>query len=162
MSVITSHTCDRKACLGCSTLKLQSLCYAGQQCTVTSCIGTIVNQNRPLCNAGLVLKSHTEGTLFMILGAWLIFTETYTTILDAALLGPPRSTNIKWVDNAFFSYFCSAKVSGIAMRGPMHACVISIILTMHTCACCCCAGHAGPSHFDSNVKSGRWHRHGTQ
>ena len=80
-SVVTYHTCDRKSCLGCNTLKLQSLCYAAQQCAVTSCIGTIVNQNRPLCNAGLLLKSYTEGTLSMVLGAWLIFTETYTTTL---------------------------------------------------------------------------------
>ena len=110
-SVVTYHKCDRKSCLGCNTLKLQSLCYAAQQCAVTSCIGTIVNQNRPLCNAGLVLKSYTEGTLSMVLGAWLIFTETYTTILDAALLGPPKSTNIEWVEDAFFGYICSAKVS---------------------------------------------------
>ena len=102
MFVITYHTCDRKSCLSCSTLKLQALCYAAQQCAIASCIGTVMNQNRPLCNTGLVLKSYTEGTLSMILGAWLIFTQTYTTMLGAALIGPPKGTNIEWVDDTFF------------------------------------------------------------
>ena len=69
-----------------------------------------MNQNRPLCNVGLVMKSHAEGILSMMMGAWLIFTETYTGILDSALLGPSRNTNIEWVDDAFFGYICTAKV----------------------------------------------------
>ena len=112
-SVILYSTCDRKSCLGCGTLKLQALCYAAQQCSVVSCIGTVVNQNRPLCNLGLVLKSYTEGTLSMILGAWLIFTETYTSIMDASLVGPSDRTDIEWVDDAFFGYICTAKVGGV-------------------------------------------------
>lgn len=44
--VITYHSCDRKSCLGCATLNLQALCYAAQQCSVVSCIGTVVNQVR--------------------------------------------------------------------------------------------------------------------
>ena len=43
-SVITYHSCDRKSCLGCASLKLQAMCYAAQQCSVVSCIGTVVNQ----------------------------------------------------------------------------------------------------------------------
>lgn len=109
-TVHTYHSCDRKSCLGCGTLKLQALCYSAQQCSVVSCIGTVVNQNRPLCNVGLVLKSYTEGTLSMILGAWLIFTETYTTILDASLVGPSDRKDIEWVDDAFYGYICTAKV----------------------------------------------------
>ena len=69
-----------------------------------------MSQNRPLCNVGLVMKSHSEGTLSMMLGAWLIFTETYTSILETALTGPKTSASIEWVDDAFFGYICSAKV----------------------------------------------------
>ena len=111
-TVVTLHACDRRSCLGCGTLKLQALCYAAQQCSVVQCVGTIVNQNRPLCNVGLVLKSYMDGVLAMTLGAWLVFTESYTGILDAALLGPSQSTNIEFVDDAFFGYVCTAKVSG--------------------------------------------------
>jgi hypothetical protein len=114
-TVISYQTCHRKSCLGCGTLKLQALCYAAQQCAVVSCIGTVVNQNRPLCNLGLVLKSYTESTLSMVLGAWLIFTETYTAILDSALLGPSSRTDIEWVDDAFFGYICTAKVCWILL-----------------------------------------------
>ena len=39
----------------------------------------------------------------MIQGVWLIFTETYTTILGAAMIGPS-------VDDAFFGYNSLAKV----------------------------------------------------
>ena len=42
--VVTYHRCDRRSCLGCGTLRLQALCYAAQQCSVVSCIGTVVNQ----------------------------------------------------------------------------------------------------------------------
>ena len=85
------------------------MCYAAQQCSVVQCVGTVVNQNRPLCNVGLVIKSYMEGVLAMTLGAWLVFTESYTGLLDAALLGPSQSTNIEWVDDAFFGYVCTAK-----------------------------------------------------
>lgn len=132
-TVITYHSCDRRSCLGCGTLKLQALCYAAQQCSVVQCVGTVVNQNRPLCNVGLVMKSYMESMLSMTLGAWLIFTESYTRILDAALLGPTSNTNIEWVDDAFFGYICSAKVicmvflyvrdtsdAGVYVRAPMH------------------------------------------
>jgi hypothetical protein len=60
-----------------------------------------------------VLKSYTEGTLSMTLGAWLIFTETYTTILDAALVGGKNSLDIEWIDDAFFGYVCTAKVCSV-------------------------------------------------
>ena len=113
-TVVTLHACDRRSCLGCGTLKLQALCYAAQQCSVVQCVGTIVNQNRPLCNVGLVLKSYMDGVLAMTLGAWLVFTESYTGILDAALLGPSQNTNIEFVDDAFFGYVCTAKVSTTA------------------------------------------------
>lgn len=107
--VVIYRSCNRRLCLRCGTLQLQMLCYAAQQCSVVLCIGTVVNQNRPLCNVGLVMKSHLEGILSMMMGAWLIFRETYTTILDAALLGPSNSKMIEWVDDVFFGYICSAK-----------------------------------------------------
>jgi hypothetical protein len=109
-TITTYHRCDRISCLGCQSIKLQALCYAAQQCSVTQCVGTIVNQNRPLCNIGLMAKSYGESTLSMMLGAWLIFTESYGKILDAALVGPSAEVNMEWVDDAFFGYICSAKV----------------------------------------------------
>jgi hypothetical protein len=108
-TVVTYHSCDRMSCLGCGSLRLQALCYAAQQCSVVQCIGTVVNQNRPLCNIGLMLKSYTESMLSTTLGAWLIFTETYSSILDVALMGPSEGFSAEWVDDAFFGYICTAK-----------------------------------------------------
>ena len=46
----------------------------------------------------------------MMLGAWLIFTESYGKILDVSLLSTQqKEINIEWVDDAFFGYVCSAK-----------------------------------------------------
>jgi hypothetical protein len=108
-TVVTYHSCDRMSCLGCGSLRLQALCYAAQQCSVVQCIGTVVNQNRPMCNIGLVLKSYAESMLSTTLGAWLIFTETYSSVLDIALLGPGEGVSTEWVDDAFFGYICTAK-----------------------------------------------------
>jgi hypothetical protein len=109
MTVVTYHSCNRMSCLGCKTARLQALCYAAQQCSVVKCVGTVVNQNRPLCNIGLLMASYTETSLLMMMGAWTIFTETYSKILDAALIGPQNSLQVEWVDDAFFGYVCSAK-----------------------------------------------------
>lgn len=109
LTVTTYYTCNRMSCLGCKSVQLQALCYAAQQCAVVKCVGTIVNQNRPLCNIGLVMASYAESSLLMMMGAWTIFTETYGKILDAALIGPQNSLRVEWVDDAFFGYVCSAK-----------------------------------------------------
>lgn len=123
-TIITYHRCDRISCLGCKSIKLQALCYAAQQCSVSQCIGTVVNQNRPLCNLGLVAKSYAESTLSMMLGAWLIFTESYGKILDASLLSSQqKEINIEWVDDAFFGYICSAK----DMMGQMTSVITSSV-----------------------------------
>ena len=76
----------------------------------------------------------------MILGVWLIFTETYTTKLDDALLGPPKITNIERVDDAFFGYICSAKVSGLCYAWP-YACLCDVYHTdvIYVCTCVCIA-----------------------
>lgn len=112
-TVVTYHACGRRSCLGCGSLKLQALCYAAQQCSVVQCVGTVVNQNRPLCNVGLVMKSYAESVLSMVLGGWLVFTESYSNILDASLLGNQgrdAGAKIEWVDDAFYGYVCTAKV----------------------------------------------------
>ena len=125
--------------------------------TSDAVLGFAEKQNRPLCNVGLVLKSYMEGVLAMTLGAWLVFTESYTTILDAALLGPTQqSVNIEWVDDAFFGYVCTAKVRMRSYnRKHQHA---HINTHTHTKL----AGHDGPSHVDPDLYDRRRHRVGAQ
>jgi hypothetical protein len=106
------QTCDRRSCLGCRTVRLQGMCYAAQQCSVVNCIGTVVNQIRPLCNLGLSLQSSTNEMISLTLGAWMIFTESYSSILGMSLKGAGNKISIEWVDDAFFGYVCSAKDKG--------------------------------------------------
>ncbi len=93
-TIVTYHRCDRLSCLGCKSSKLQALCYAAKQCATVKCVGTIVNQNRPLCNIGLVMASYTESSTLLMMGAWSIFTESYSKILDAALIGPDTTLQV--------------------------------------------------------------------
>lgn len=79
------HSCDRNSCLGCTTLRLQALCYASQQCSLARCVGTVVNQKYFLCDVGLGLQSLADQGIAQMLGAWLVFTETYSDVLKIAL-----------------------------------------------------------------------------
>lgn len=105
------QTCDRRSCLGCPTLTLQALCYAAQQCALTRCIGTVVNQKNFLCDVGLAMQSMADQSVSMTLGAWLTLTETYADVLGLALDPRRRAAglSLEWVDDAFFGYVCSAK-----------------------------------------------------
>jgi hypothetical protein len=112
-SVTVYQTCDRRSCLGCVTGALQGMCYAAQQCSIVNCIGTVVNQIRPLCNLGLSLASTTNEMLALTLGAWMIFTDSYSSILKMSLQKEAQDKlAIEWVDDAFFGYVCSAKDKG--------------------------------------------------
>jgi hypothetical protein len=123
VTITVLQTCDRRSCLGCKTIRLQGLCYAAQQCSVVNCIGTVVNQIKPLCNLGLTLQSNTNEMISLTLGAWMVFTESYSSILEISLVGAGNQLKIEWVDDAFFGYVCSAKDKG----GQMAALLTSAI-----------------------------------
>ena len=130
VNTIVQHSCDSASCLGCSTLHLQSLCYAAQNCAITRCVGTIVNQNKPLCNIGLTLQSLAEQSLSMTLGSWIIFTESYDKLLKVSLEpeGFQRRFDIEWVDDAFYSYVCSAKDVGGQIGAIITSAVGSVLI----------------------------------
>jgi hypothetical protein len=56
MSVRMQYTvqqgCSLDSCIGCTRLAVQRLCFAAQQCQVARCVGSQVNQLRPLCAIG--------------------------------------------------------------------------------------------------------------
>lgn len=114
VTVTLLHSCDKTSCLGCPTLRLQTLCYAAQQCSVVRCIGTVVNEMRPLCNAGLELQALADTALSMLHASWRIFVETYVDIFRASLqpqafFAPGSSVDLEWVDDNFFGTVCTAK-----------------------------------------------------
>jgi hypothetical protein len=105
--------CDYQTCNGCIDLNVQRLCYGAQQCTIARCIGTLTNQNRPMCGIGQTGQAVLTTMIVLINSAWNIFVETLTTILGLTLAPNDdplsQSIRIKWIDDSFYSAVCSAK-----------------------------------------------------
>jgi hypothetical protein len=114
------HYCNSVSCLGCRTLLLQNLCNAAQSCAIVKCIGTVVNQNRPLCNIGLALQNAAQQAFSLIVASWLILTNTYTKILRVSLSNVEQ-VDVEWLDDAFFGYVCTAKDLGKLTHTPCLA-----------------------------------------
>lgn len=126
VNISVLHSCDRNSCLGCKNPKLQTLCYAAQQCSIARCIGTVVNQKYFLCDVGLALQSMADQGVSYMLGAWIVFTETYTDVLKISLdpkRGVREGMDVGWVDDAFFGYVCSAKDMYGQFAGTLTAAV---------------------------------------
>ena len=102
------QTCSLSSCIGCTQLAVQRLCFAAQQCQVARCIGSQVNQLRPLCAVGAVTESSYFAMLAGIQGVWSIIASTLVTIIQTSGgLNPPKS--IDWPDQVFYGLVCSMK-----------------------------------------------------
>jgi hypothetical protein len=105
--------CDYQTCNGCIDLNVQRLCYAAQQCTLAKCIGTLTNQNRPLCGIGKTGEAMFTTQVVMIEASWRMFVEGVTTIIDLSLSSSTDSNDdgfqVKWIDDGFYSSICTAK-----------------------------------------------------
>lgn len=109
-SVTTTNiqACSLNSCIGCTRLAVQRLCFAAQQCQVARCIGSQVNQLRPLCAVGGIVESTYFALLSSIQGIWSIIASTLVTIIEASGgLNPPKS--IDWPDQVFYGLVCSMK-----------------------------------------------------
>lgn len=100
-----------QTCNGCIDLNVQRLCYSAQQCTLARCIGTLTNQNRPMCGIGQTGKAVYMVNVVMAETVWQIFIETITTIVGLSLTLDPlkRGIQVKWIDDSFFAAMCTAK-----------------------------------------------------
>lgn len=86
------------------------LCLAYAACALTNCVGTSVNQRRPLCGIGEVLAFTGRMGLTAINGGYTIFTEMILLTMQLTL-DPTAGVDIAWPDDAFMCYVCTAKVS---------------------------------------------------
>lgn len=118
-----TQNCDRRTCLGCVSKRLQALCYAMRSCTIVRCVGTVVNQNKPMCNIGLTMQSLVNYALSLVLGGWNTFTETYNVVLNLSLKKSEQGFTMDWVDDSFFGVICSAKDIG----GQASSLITSIV-----------------------------------
>ena len=102
------QACSLNSCIGCTQLAVQRLCFSAQQCQVARCIGSQVNQLRPLCALGGVTESTYFAMLSAIQGIWSIIASTLVSIIQTSGgLNIPKS--IDWPDQVFYGLVCSMK-----------------------------------------------------
>lgn len=108
MQYTLQQGCSLDSCVGCMQLAVQRLCFAAQQCQVARCVGSQVNQLRPLCAIGGVAEAQLFAWLAAAQGVWNMISSTLTTVIDVSGgITPP--TSIKWPDQAFYGLICSMK-----------------------------------------------------
>lgn len=102
--------CNYQTCNGCDNLNVQRLCYGAQQCTIARCIGTLTNQNRPLCGIGQTGQAVFMTMISMQNAAWNMFVETIATVIGLSLTNRESTeVRVEWIDDGFYSAVCSAK-----------------------------------------------------
>eukprot|EP00961_Rhodomonas_salina_P079000 1062346-Rhodomonas_salina.1 len=111
IDVTVAQECNRRSCTGCVSLQTQKACYVMQQCIIARCIGTIVNQRRPLCAIGMTVKSAFDLVIQQSRSASMIILQTLTTVLGLTL--GDYNLDVSWPDEAFYGTVCIAK-DGIA------------------------------------------------
>ena len=100
--------CSLSSCIGCTQLSVQRLCFAAQRCQVARCIGSQVNQIRPLCAVGGSVEAAMFAMLATVQGVWTILSSALSTILDVSGgISPPKA--ITWPDQVFYGLICSLK-----------------------------------------------------
>ena len=112
MSVSLKYTlqqaCSLDSCIGCTQLSVQRLCFAAQRCQVARCIGSQVNQIRPLCAVGGTVEATMFAMLATVQGVWTMLSSALSAILDVSGgIDPPKT--IKWPDQVFYGLICSLK-----------------------------------------------------
>lgn len=65
-----------------------------QQCTLARCIGTLTNQNRPLCGIGQTGQAIMTTYVVLLNAAWNIFIESLTTMIGLGL-DDSSNTNVQ-------------------------------------------------------------------
>jgi hypothetical protein len=108
ISYSLEKTCSVDSCIGCVNLNVQRLCYAAHQCLVARCIGTMVNQIRPMCAIGAVVESNYNTLIAALQGVWLIGSDILSGIVEMSG-GIKKPMSITWPDQAFYGLICSAK-----------------------------------------------------
>ena len=108
ITVVVERQCNRMSCSGCVSRETQIACYVMQQCIVGKCVGTLINQRRPLCAIGLTAKSALDITIEYYRGMYMIMAQATGTVLQITL-GDVKTFDITWPDEAFFGILCVSK-----------------------------------------------------
>jgi len=120
------QSCSLDSCTGCVQLSVQRLCFAAQQCQVARCVGSQVNQLRPLCAIGGIVEAQFFALLAGLHGVWSMISSTLVFIIDAAGgINPPK--NVAWPDQAFYGLVCSLKDSYASMVSVFTSAINGVV-----------------------------------
>lgn len=128
MKVKVSFECNRMSCSGCVRRETQIACFAMQQCMVANCIGTMINQRRPLCAIGMTLKSLLDAAIQSGRAAYLILAQTLGLAMEIVLSTKNPSYQITWPDEAFFDLICVSK-DGMAHLTSIISSIVNVALS---------------------------------
>jgi hypothetical protein len=88
VNILIQQRCAVDDCSGCMNAVVQRACYATMQCTVTKCIGTVVNLERPMCSVGRLLQAGLDVDLVKMQGV------SKSVWLAHALAGPAYRSSL--------------------------------------------------------------------
>ena len=108
VSINVQGNCNEQSCEGCQDIPTQRFCLAYNKCALMNCVGTAVNQKKPLCGVGQLLKGSGTMALQGIKGAWTIFSEMIGVSLELRLLSL-REIRLLWPEDSFLCHVCKAK-----------------------------------------------------
>jgi hypothetical protein len=108
MTIKIQGNCNDISCEGCPTVQIQRYCLAYNKCALINCVGTTVNQRKPLCGVGGLLRQNGKMALRSTNAAWTVFSEMLGLILELNLL-TMRGARVLWPEDAFLCYICDAK-----------------------------------------------------
>lgn len=101
--------CTHLSCGGCSTARLRLLCHAAQDCTLSKCIGTVVQTHNSLCGLGeLVEKTslHAIVTWRAILAACIEMSLLAMRGLSGEII---QHVTLRFPTDQFYALVCSCK-----------------------------------------------------
>lgn len=130
MRLTIHRPCSIQNCVGCSTLAVQQVCYAAQQCQVARCIGTMVHMRRPLCAIGMTMQALVEEEMSLVQGAWLVLSQTMVQVLRTSTGGVQLPSSITWPDQAFYGFVCNAKDVSATALSILVSSINGVVLTV--------------------------------
>jgi hypothetical protein len=108
MTFTPQGNCDERSCEGCKSIFVQRLCQSYNKCALVRCVGTLVNQMRPLCAIGQTLSFKGSESLQMMHSGWLVVAEMLTIILKLTYV-PEKGVDIAFPDDIFMGFICNSK-----------------------------------------------------
>ena len=147
LQVKVQMKCDYMSCQGCSTIRLQKLCYSAQRCATRRCVGTTINVQNPVCVFGSLCKevlemgevgmqtktkkySFSGGNFESVKSLWVVFVDILITYYSMGFIdNNKQAIHIESISNYLISANCELK-DVLAVASAIIPSIISQIIIM--------------------------------